>query len=97
MITGGGGHGGVDVGTILALMASGAFVTYIGYRIRIKRAEIRSTIVILGTKRDVELVASLNEWVTSGRVKPYVPDEDTEGLAEAAAADHEHADAGHAH
>lgn len=92
MITGGGsGHGGVDVGTILALMASGAFVSYIGYRIRIKRAEIRSTIIILGTKKDAELVSSLSDWVASGRIKKYDPSEDSEGLAEAEAADHEHA------
>ncbi|PTY06826.1 hypothetical protein DB346_00805 [Verrucomicrobia bacterium LW23] len=94
MLSGGGGHGGADVGTLLALLASGAFVTYVGYRIRIKRAEIRSTIVILGTRKDQELVANLSQWVESGRIKQYVPTDDTEGLAEAAAADHEHAHSG---
>jgi len=66
---GGGGGEGFGLGTLLAGLASAAFVVFVGYKISKKREELRDTIQLL-TNEQTDFVDKLESLVETGKLQP---------------------------
>ena len=65
----GAGGEGFGLGTLLAGLASAAFVVFVGYKLQKKREELRDTIQLM-TNEQGDFVDKLELLVETGRLQP---------------------------